>query len=59
LQTQATLVSARPPLRHGAGQRLWQSFLTKLASEHACDEDEAIDAARIAFAKFEHAADRA
>jgi heme oxygenase len=46
-------------LSHGAGQRLWQSFLAKLASEQACDEDEAIEAACAAFAAFERAADRA
>lgn len=46
-------------LSHGAGQRLWQSFLAKLASEDSCDEDEAIEAARVAFAAFEQAADRA
>jgi heme oxygenase len=46
-------------LSHGMGKRLWQSFLAKLASEGACDEDEAIDFARIAFAAFEQAADRA
>jgi heme oxygenase len=46
-------------LSHGAGKRLWQGFLATLASEEACDEDEAIDAARIAFAAFEQAADRA
>ncbi|WP_298878667.1 biliverdin-producing heme oxygenase [uncultured Bradyrhizobium sp.] len=46
-------------LSHGAGQRLWQSFLAKLACEEACDEDEAIEAARSAFAAFERAADRA
>ena len=46
-------------LGHGAGKRLWQSFLAKLASEQACDEDEAIEAARSAFAAFEQAADRA
>jgi len=45
-------------LRHGAGQRLWQSFLAKLESE-ACDEVEVIAAARMAFAAFEQAADRA
>jgi heme oxygenase len=45
-------------LSHGAGQRLWQSFLARLASEEACDEDEAIEAARAAFAAFEQAADR-
>ncbi|EJN13933.1 heme oxygenase [Bradyrhizobium sp. YR681] len=45
-------------LRHGTGQRLWQSFLSKLASNHSCDEDEAIEAARSAFAAFEQAADR-
>jgi len=44
-------------LRHGSGKRLWQSFLSKLASE-ACDEDEAIQSARMAFAAFELAADR-
>ena len=46
-------------LSHGAGKRLWQSFLAKLASEEACDEDEAIEAARSGFAAFEQAADRA
>lgn len=46
-------------LSHGAGKRLWQSFLSKLASEDTCDEDEAIEAARAAFAAFERAADRA
>jgi heme oxygenase len=51
--------SATAYLDHGAGKRLWQSFLAKLASEEACDEDQAIDAARIAFAAFEQAADRA
>ncbi|TQF36303.1 heme oxygenase [Bradyrhizobium sp. UNPF46] len=46
-------------LRHGAGKRLWQSFLSKLESEEVCDEDEVIAAARVAFAAFERAADRA
>jgi len=46
-------------LSHGAGKRLWQSFLAKLARVEACDEDEAIEAARGAFAAFERAADRA
>ncbi|MFT4120256.1 biliverdin-producing heme oxygenase [Bradyrhizobium sp.] len=46
-------------LSHGEGKRLWQSFLTKLSSEASCDDDEAIDAARLAFAAFEQAADRA
>ncbi|MDN3274029.1 biliverdin-producing heme oxygenase [Frankia sp. RB7] len=46
-------------LSHGAGHRLWQSFLAKLASEQTCDEDEVIEAARSAFAAFEQAADRA
>lgn len=46
-------------LGHGAGKRLWQSFLTRLASSDSCDEDEAIAAARSAFAAFELAADRA
>ena len=46
-------------LSHGAGKRLWQSFLSRLASEQACDEDEAIESARAAFAAFEQAADRA
>ncbi len=46
-------------LSHGAGKRLWQSFLAKLASEDSCDEDEVIEAARSAFAAFEQAADRA
>jgi heme oxygenase len=44
-------------LGHGAGKRLWQSFLAKL-SEQTCDEDEAIAAACDAFAAFERAADR-
>jgi len=46
-------------LSHGAGKRLWQSFLSKLQSEEACDEDEVIEAAHVAFAAFEQAADRA
>lgn len=50
-------------LGHGAGKRLWQSFLSRLQSEEACeepcDEDEMIEAARAAFAAFERAADRA
>lgn len=46
-------------LGHGAGKRLWQSFLSKLRGEEACDEDEVIRAARAAFAAFEQAADRA
>lgn len=46
-------------LAHGAGTRLWQSFLDKLAGEETCDEEDAIAAARSAFAAFEHAADRA
>jgi len=46
-------------LGHGAGKRLWQSFLTRLQSEATCDEDEAIAAACAAFAAFELAADRA
>lgn len=45
-------------LNHGAGRRLWQSFLAKLEAEDACD-DEAIEAAGAAFAAFEKAADRA
>lgn len=45
-------------LRHGTGKRLWQNFLSKLESE-VCDEVEVIAAARIAFAAFEQAADRA
>ncbi len=46
-------------LSHGTGQRLWQSFLAKLASDEMCDEDEVIESARTAFAAFEQAADRA
>ncbi|MBR0777517.1 biliverdin-producing heme oxygenase [Bradyrhizobium diazoefficiens] len=46
-------------LAHGSGQRLWQSFLARLAGEDRCDEDDAIDSARLAFAAFEQAADRA
>jgi heme oxygenase len=46
-------------LSHGAGKRLWQSFLAKLGSDACWDEDEAIEAARSAFAAFERAADRA
>lgn len=53
------MAEATAYLDHGAGKRLWQSFLAKLASEHSCDEDEAIEAARSAFAAFEQAADRA
>lgn len=45
-------------LRHGAGKRLWQSFVSRLESERSCDEDEAIEAAQAAFAAFELAADR-
>lgn len=55
----ADLSEATAYLRHGAGKRLWQSFLAMLASEEACDEDEAIDFARMTFAAFEQAADRA
>lgn len=46
-------------LSHGSGKRLWQSFLARLASEDGCEEDEATEAARVAFAAFEQAADRA
>jgi len=46
-------------LSHGTGKRLWQSFLTTLQGEDICDEDEAIEAAQLAFAAFEQAADRA
>ncbi|MEY9182793.1 heme oxygenase [Bradyrhizobium sp. USDA 326] len=46
-------------LSHGAGKRLWQSFLSKLQGDGACDEDDVIQAARAAFAAFEQAADRA
>ena len=48
-------------LSHGAGQRLWQSFLARLADEDLgpSDEDETIVAAQAAFAAFERAADRA
>lgn len=46
-------------LGHGMGQRFWQSFLARLDGERGCDEDEAVDAARAAFAAFETAADRA
>lgn len=46
-------------LSHGAGKRLWQSFLAKLQNEEDCDEDEVIESARLAFAAFEQAADRA
>jgi heme oxygenase len=53
------IAEATAYLGHGAGKRLWQSFLARLASEQACDEDEAIEAARGAFAAFEQAADRA
>ena len=45
-------------LSHGSGKRLWQSFLSKLACEESCDEGEAIEAARSAFAAFERAVDR-
>jgi heme oxygenase len=53
------IAEATAYLSHGTGKRLWQSFLAKLASEEACDEDEVIEAARSAFAAFEQAADRA
>ncbi|UPK25547.1 biliverdin-producing heme oxygenase [Bradyrhizobium sp. 195] len=46
-------------LRHGTGKRLWQSFLSKLEDEEECDEVEVITSARVAFAAFERAADRA
>jgi heme oxygenase len=48
-------------LDHGAGKRLWQSFLHRLDVEELTERDgaEAIDAARGAFAIFERAADRA
>ena len=46
-------------LHHGAGKRLWQSFLSRLESEEVYDEAEVIAAARAAFAAFERAADRA
>ena len=48
-------------LSHGAGLRLWQRFLARLADEDlgGADEGEAIGAAREAFAAFERAADRA
>ncbi|HEV2160288.1 biliverdin-producing heme oxygenase [Bradyrhizobium sp.] len=46
-------------LSHGAGKRLWQSFLAKLAGGEGYDEDEAIASAGAAFAAFELAADRA
>lgn len=52
------IVAATLYLRHGTGKRLWQSFLSKLESE-ICDEAEVIAAARVAFAAFEQAADRA
>ena len=53
------IAEATAYLRHGAGQRLWQSFLSRLAREPSCDEDEAVDSARAAFAAFERASDRA
>lgn len=53
------IVEATGYLSHGAGKRLWQSFLARLASDDSCDAEEAIDAARVAFAAFEQAADRA
>ncbi|WP_461625772.1 biliverdin-producing heme oxygenase [Bradyrhizobium sp. 25ACV] len=53
------MTEATSYLSHGAGKRLWQSFLSKLQSEEACDEVEVIAAARNAFAAFEQAADRA
>jgi len=46
-------------LSHGAGKRLWQSFLAQLQNEEDCDADETIESARVAFAAFEQAADRA
>ena len=46
-------------LSHGAGKRLWQSFLSRLQIEEVSDEDEVIEAARTAFVAFERAADRA
>jgi heme oxygenase len=52
------LFEATTYLAHGRGLRLWQSFLARLADE-GYDEDEAIFSARLAFAAFEQAADRA
>lgn len=57
--TDPRIAQATSYLSHGAGKRLWQSFLSRLESEESCDEVEAIAAARIAFAAFERAADRA
>lgn len=57
--TDPRITQATSYLSHGAGKRLWQSFLTKLQRDESCDEAEAIAAARIAFAAFEQAADRA
>jgi heme oxygenase len=56
--TDPRITQATSYLRHGAGKRLWQSFLSTLESERSCDEVEAIAGARIAFAAFELAADR-
>ncbi|WP_038972140.1 biliverdin-producing heme oxygenase [Bradyrhizobium genomosp. III] len=53
------MTEATSYLSHGAGKRLWQSFLSKLQGEEACDEVEVIAAARVAFAAFERAAERA
>ncbi|MCP3391601.1 biliverdin-producing heme oxygenase [Bradyrhizobium sp. CCGB12] len=53
------IAEATSYLGHGAGKRLWQSFLWKLQSEEACDENQVIEAAHAAFAAFERAADRA
>ncbi|GMO36908.1 biliverdin-producing heme oxygenase [Bradyrhizobium sp. TM233] len=53
------MTEATSYLGHGAGKRLWQSFLSKLQGGEACDEVEAIAAARVAFAAFGRAAERA
>ena len=53
------ITQATSYLNHGAGKRLWQSFLSTLQREESCDELEAVAAARAAFAAFERAADRA
>ncbi|WP_166817911.1 biliverdin-producing heme oxygenase [Bradyrhizobium sp. 1(2017)] len=53
------IAKATSYLSHGAGKRLWQSFLSRLQIEEVSDEDEVIEAARTAFVAFERAADRA
>jgi heme oxygenase (biliverdin-IX-beta and delta-forming) len=55
------VAAATAYLGHGAGQHFWHSFLAALEQEPATpdDETEIIDAAKLAFSMFAHAAARA